>query len=271
MSRKYTDGVKSVARALALSGFLAVLVSGASPTAVRADYESPSADPPEWYTRTASDGLFVNGVGSDTASGFVTALGALARRMDPNVERVSEELEGSSREKMTRVLAEASFDTVDVTSMSQYYTYRTGSAYSGRSDLRRIVRVEFPLTGDTTCEYRSYLEEIQSEVGTSYRFRPEECDWELLEKTMAHRGIRIVRSEPRLVRHYVRVRVQEGPVNINRNADTATGDTASGKPLGELSLRGNKKTMEREMERNLRDLRRSDTEARNDTSTDTGN
>lgn len=211
------------------------------------------------------------GVGSDTVSGFVNALGALARRMDPHVERMSEELEDSSREKMTRVLTEASFDTVDVTSMSQYFTYRTGSAYSGRSDLRRIVRVKFPLTGDTTCEYRSYLEEIQSEVGTSYRSRPEECDRELLEETLARQGIRIVRSEPRLLRHYVRIRCQDGPVNINRNTDTATGEnTTSRRTLGERSLRENKKAMERRMERNLRELRRIDTEVRNDTSTDTG-
>jgi hypothetical protein len=236
----------------------------------RAGYQPTSTDPPDWYTQASDDGLSINGVGSDTVTAFVNAVGALARQMDPNVNRMSEGYGEKSQEKLVRVLAEATFDSVAVHSMSQHYQYRSRGAFSGESDLRRMVRIVLPSDGDTICEYKSYLEEIQSDISTTYIAKPdpEYCTPQKLEKALARRGIRLVRSEPRLVRHYVQIRYQKDPVR-DFGKETRS-DSSPGLRLEERSLKKNKKAMEKDMEENLEDVRRdresSDTESRSNQS-----
>ncbi len=223
---------------------------------VLAGYQPTSTDPPDWYTQSSDDGLTINAVGSDTVTGFINSVGALARHMDPNVNRMSENYGEKSQERLVRVLAEASFDSVNIHSMSQHYRYRSRGSYSGESDLRRMVRIQMPIgEGDTICEYKSYLEEVQSDISTSYVAlpNPEDCTIQKLEQKLGREGIQLVRSESRLVRHYVQIRFRKNP--IQKAGKSSEDDTGSNLSLGERSLRANKKAMEQSMEENLQEVR----------------
>lgn len=228
-----------------------------TPSIALSEYEPTSTEAPEWYTQTSDEGLSINAVGSDTVTGFMNAVGALARQLDPNVNRMSEGYGEQSQENLVRVLAETSFDSVSVHSMSQHYRYQSRDAYSGESDLRRLVRITFPLEGDTTCEYKSYLQEIQNDISNSFTANPDPkvCTPKKLENTLARQGIQIVRSEPRLVRHYVQIRMQSKPVKSTNNQSPK--DSSSRMKLKNRSLQENKEAMEEDMEQNLDELRQN--------------